>query len=155
MQAKHTKRWTLMSMLKTDFRVRAVLWSRLILAHGSAPDALNVRAGQRVSVALTALLLTSLAASVAHPVWLATATAAWAAIVWLNRDFYALLGRRAGTAVALAGLPLHVLYFATAGLGFAYACGERAFGRFAARTAANGALSTDEVARVATRSRER
>ena len=56
---------------------------------------------------------------------LAVIAAAAAAIVAINRDFYALLSRRGGVAFALACIPLHIVYFVCAGLGFAMALLER------------------------------
>jgi hypothetical protein len=146
MQATHTKRWTLVSMLKTDFRGRAVTWSRLILSRGSAPDALNVRAGQRISVGLTPVVLASLTLSVLDPRWLVVAGAAWAPIVVLNRDFYSFLYRERGLGLALAALPLHLLYFATAGLGLAYAWGERALARVTTRIGTRPAHAVEPMA---------
>jgi hypothetical protein len=50
-----------------------------------------------------------------------------ASIAWLNRDFYAFLARKRGLGAAITGLPLHLLYFLTAGLGFAWAYVEHAW----------------------------
>jgi hypothetical protein len=127
MQVTHTKRWTLPSMLRTDLIGRALPWSRLILVRGSMPDALNVRAAQRASVALAGLVLAGSGLAAWHVSWLAVAAVAFAAIAWLNRDFYAFLARRHGAAAAVTGVPLHFLYFLTAGLGFAWAYVEHAW----------------------------
>jgi glycosyltransferase involved in cell wall biosynthesis len=152
LQVTHTKRWTVGSMLVTDFRYRATMWSRLILARGAAPDTLNVRTEQRISVALTAVVLSSLVLALAAPVYLAVALAAWAPIVWINRSFYAYLADCRGLGTALSALPLHLLYFASAGLGFARAWAEHALERRAARAASVAEMS---AAAAATMSAER
>ena len=59
----HLKRWTLRSVIRTDVRCRAIPWTRLILEQNQAPDDLNLKAGQRVSVVLVALACVLLAAS--------------------------------------------------------------------------------------------
>ena len=54
---KHLKRWTLWSVLKTDVLDRGIPWTELILRDGSVPNDLNLQVSQRVSVALSFLLL--------------------------------------------------------------------------------------------------
>jgi hypothetical protein len=122
---KHLKRWTLSSMVWTDLRYRAFLWSRLLLAQEALPDDLNVRTAQRVSVVLSLLVIGLLPLLFFDMRWLGAIAAAAAAIVAINRDFYALLSRRGGLAFALACIPLHIVYFVCAGLGFAMALLER------------------------------
>src|SRR5262249_39714878 len=60
LQCTHLKKWTLRSMIRTDVMCRAVPWTRLILETRSAPDDLNVKGLQRVSVGLTGLATLSL-----------------------------------------------------------------------------------------------
>ena len=55
-QVKHLKRWSLRSMLKTDFYYRALPWSELSLRNSNMPDALSLRISQRISVALVCLV---------------------------------------------------------------------------------------------------
>jgi GT2 family glycosyltransferase len=139
MQVTHTKRWTFGSMVRTDFRARAIPWSRLILARGSAPDALNVRTSQRVSVALALVVALGLMLAPVRPAALWGAAAAWTAVAWLNRDFYAFLARTRGWLACAAGLPLHLTYLLTAGLGYVYARAERALSPAARRAIVRGA----------------
>jgi len=129
LQVKHLKRWNLRSMVWTDLRYRAFKWSRLLLAQRKLPDDLNVRAGQRVSVALSMLAAAALPLSLLDVRWLAAIVGAAAAVVSLNREFYALLLRRGGLTFALACVPLHIVYFNCAGLGFALAALDRRISR--------------------------
>jgi len=125
LQVKHLKRWTLSSMMWTDLRYRAFKWSQLLLAQGKLPEDLNVRTGQRASVALSMLAATMLPLSLMDARWLIAIVGAAAAVVSVNREFYALLTRRGGLTFALACIPLHIVYFVCAGLGFSLAALER------------------------------
>jgi glycosyltransferase involved in cell wall biosynthesis len=51
-QATHLKRWTLAGLLKSDIWDRAVPWTELSLRDGHLPNALNLKAVQRVSAIL-------------------------------------------------------------------------------------------------------
>jgi GT2 family glycosyltransferase len=117
----HLKRWTLASMLRTDLTARAIPWTRLLLESPSAARDLNLTMAQRFSVALVGLALAALGLALRWPALVSVALLAFAAVVILNRDFYAFLADRRGIGFALASIPLHVLYFVCSGLGFAYA----------------------------------
>jgi glycosyltransferase involved in cell wall biosynthesis len=56
-QVKHLKRWSLRSMMKTDFFLRALPWADLTIRSGWMPNDLNLRISQRISVALVYLLI--------------------------------------------------------------------------------------------------
>jgi len=55
-QVKHLKRWSLRSMIKSDFLHRALPWSELAIRSGRMPNDLNLRVSQRISVSLVFLL---------------------------------------------------------------------------------------------------
>ena len=117
----HLKRWTLVSMLRTDLTARAIPWTRLILESPGAARDLNLTVAQRCSVALVGIALMAAVLALRWPAVLSVGIAALAGVVALNRDFYAFLADRGGAGFALASIPLHVLYFVCSGLGFAYA----------------------------------
>jgi GT2 family glycosyltransferase len=121
LQVKHLKAWTLGSMIRTDVTRRALPWTRLIRATGTAPEALNLRPGQRWSVGMTALLPGLFVASVLDPLLLIPTGVLVLAILTLNADFYRFLRTVRGTGFALAGVPLHLVYFGCCGLGAAWA----------------------------------
>jgi hypothetical protein len=120
LQCTHLKRWTLRSMVRTDMALRAVPWTRLILASGTAPRDLNLHAEQRASVALVGVAALALPLALVHPAWLALAAAALAGVTVLNRDLYGFFHRRGGAAFALGAFMLHLLYFLGSGLSFLY-----------------------------------
>jgi glycosyltransferase involved in cell wall biosynthesis len=108
-QGTHLKRWTLRSMVRTDFVARGVPWTALLLRHRAAAGALNLGWRHRLS-ALCALAM-AIAALTGR---LRMAGAAGASFVALGAPFYALLMRRTGPGRAAAGVGLHALHHLTA-----------------------------------------
>jgi cellulose synthase/poly-beta-1,6-N-acetylglucosamine synthase-like glycosyltransferase len=115
-QAAHLKRWTFLDMVRTDIFQRGVPWMLLMLRSRVKESDLNVDRAGRLSVAATGLGGLASLGSVAWPALGIVAAACLAAIVGLNRDFYAFLARRKGIVFAAACLPLHLVYFACCGL---------------------------------------
>ncbi len=105
----HLKRWTLVSMTRTDFAQRGVPWLRLQLESDSTSTALNLslrnRAAALASVALAGALLGR------RP---RLTLAALGAVLALNAPFYRLLARRGGPPLLLAGVALHLIHNLTA-----------------------------------------
>ena len=101
----HLKRWTLRSMVLTDFSCRGVPWASLLLRERTGTQVLNLGWRHRLS-ALAAVVFA--AALLVRRVGLAF----WSAVAFvaLNRSFYALLGRRRGGHVASIGVALHALH---------------------------------------------
>lgn len=108
-RGRHLKRWSLAGMVRTDLWRRGVPWTRLLLARGSRSGALNLGARHRASA--VAALAVALGVAARRP---RVAVAALLAMASLNRDFYALLARRGGPRLLVAGVGLHVLHLLTA-----------------------------------------
>ncbi|HEX5989976.1 MAG TPA: glycosyltransferase family A protein [Solirubrobacterales bacterium] len=104
-RGRHLKRWTPVSMVRTDFGRRGVPWARLLLRDGSGSTALNLGRRRRASAAASLVLLGSLLARRPR-----LAGAALAANLVLDRGLYALLARRGGARLLLAGIGLHQLH---------------------------------------------
>jgi len=102
---RHLKRWTALSMVRTDFSRRGVPWARLLLHEGSDSTALNLDWRRRLSAASSVALLGSLLARRPR-----AAAAALLANLALDRDLYALLARRGGPRLLAAGIVLHQLH---------------------------------------------
>jgi glycosyltransferase involved in cell wall biosynthesis len=120
LQGKHLKRWTLLSVIRTDVGCRAVPWTRLILERKTAPDDLNLKGGQRASVALVGLGCLFLLLAPLRLEALALAAAAFLAVIVLNRDLYTFFVRQRGLLFAAAAIPLHFLYYIYGGLTYGY-----------------------------------
>lgn len=104
-RGRHLKRWTPRTMVGTDFARRGVPWARLLLREGSDSTALNLGRRRRASALASVALLGSLLARRPR-----LAAAALLANLVLDRDLYALLARRGGARLLLAGIGLHQLH---------------------------------------------
>lgn len=106
---KHLKHWSLLEMIRTDLFRRGAPWTALLL-HARRPSAaLNLGWSHRFSAAASVLALVQVARR--RPGGIACALAA---LLVLNRSFYALLWRRVGPGGALTGVALHMLHHASA-----------------------------------------
>jgi Glycosyl transferase family 21 len=133
LQAKHLKRWTLASMVRTDFFYRARPWSRLLLQEAEMPDDLNLTRTQRLSVAASGLGCIGLALAPLYSVVGLLAATALIAVVPLNARLFDFLRRTGGVRFALACFPLHVLHHLCAGAGFVWAWAEHHLVRTSSR----------------------
>jgi GT2 family glycosyltransferase len=104
-QGTHLKGWTTASMVRTDFARRGVPWVELLLEHRGSTSALNL--GWRHRLSAVAAVSGAVAIVAGRP---RRALVAGAALVLLNAEFYALLGRRLGPRGAVAGVSLHALH---------------------------------------------
>jgi hypothetical protein len=104
-RGRHLKAWTPRTMVATDFRRRGVPWARLLLRAGHGSTALNLGWRRRAGAATSVALLGSLVARRPRP-----AAAALLANLLLDRDLYALLARRGGPQLLIAGVGLHQLH---------------------------------------------
>ncbi len=126
-QGTHLKRWRFLDMLRVDVARRAVPWTRLVAQRPNVPVALNLQAGQKLCVALVFLALLALPIGALEPglrarfAWIWLPLLLLAPVLWINRDFYALLRRHRGAWFALGGAGLHLLYFLYGGLGYLWA----------------------------------
>jgi GT2 family glycosyltransferase len=104
-RGRHLKRWTPLSMARTDFSRRGVPWLRLLLRQREHSTALNLGWRRRASAAASVALLLSLLGRRRR-----LAAGALLANLILDRDLYALLARRGGPSLLLAGIGLHQLH---------------------------------------------
>jgi len=105
----HLKRWTLASMVRTDFGRRGVPWVSLQVRRRRLSGALNCGWRHRLSALATVV---ALAATVGTS--LPALLAGLGALLGLNLGFYALLLRRLGPLHAVAGVGLHGLHLLVA-----------------------------------------
>jgi glycosyltransferase involved in cell wall biosynthesis len=124
LQVKHLKRWTLVGMLKSDIRDRAVPWSKLILNSGEIPRDLNLTYAARFSAVGTLLLAVvalalSLSAGLPRTSVLMLTCGGLATVLALiaaNYGLYGFFWKHRGFAFAVAAMPIHWLYYFYSGL---------------------------------------
>jgi glycosyltransferase involved in cell wall biosynthesis len=108
--AKHLKRWTFWSILKTDVVDRGIPWTLLMWRAGRLAKSLNVTPAQRLSVAAACLMPLAIVLSLFWPAGWAISAALFLVVTLLNRDYYAYLWRRGGFWFCIRCIPLHWLY---------------------------------------------
>jgi glycosyltransferase involved in cell wall biosynthesis len=119
-QGTHLKHWTLGSVIWTDITCRAIPWSRLILHLREAPNDLNLKRGQRISVALVVLATTVLPLVLWRIGLIVLPVAALVAVVILNRNLFVFLRKQRGFGFAIVCVQLHLLYFLYSGLSYLF-----------------------------------
>lgn len=108
-QGTHLKRWTVRSMLWTDFARRGVPWVALQARSGRIASSLNMSWRHRFSAALCVLGLLAL---VTGMVWITALTSS--VLLVANRAFYGLLLGRMGVGRGTIGVGLHWLHHVVA-----------------------------------------
>lgn len=108
-QGTHLKRWTLRTMIWTDFAIRGVPWVQLLFKHRTLSNELNLGWRHRASAASTLGAVGALVAR--RPLGIAVGLGV---LVALNRPFYALVLRREGPSRAAAAVGLHAIHHLTA-----------------------------------------
>jgi len=104
-RGRHLKRWTALSIARTDFARRGVPWVRLLLEQGEDSRTLNLSRRRRFSAMASVAFLGAVVARRPR-----LAASALGATLLLDRDLYTLLFRRGGPQLLLAGIPLHQLH---------------------------------------------
>ncbi|HSR09095.1 MAG TPA: glycosyltransferase family 2 protein [Bryobacteraceae bacterium] len=132
-QCKHLKVWTLWSLVRTDVLQRGIPWTELILRTRFLPNDLNLSWSQRVSAALSFLLITLggleiwqfVTGHVRVPASLVAAgmLACLASIGFLNRGFYQFLASAKSWPFSLAAVLLHILYYIYSGISLVLGAG--------------------------------
>ena len=120
LQAKHLKKWSFASILRTDFWQRAVPWAELILLNPQVAHNLNVKNSQKISAVLAGLFVLSLPFIVWRWWFIFASIACLFALIAVNRDFYKFFLKRKGFFFTLGVLPMHLLYFLYSSAAFAY-----------------------------------
>jgi GT2 family glycosyltransferase len=110
-QGTHLKRWSLRSMVETDFVRRGVPWVELLLRRGRHSDALNLGWRNRLSALASLVAVISVLRGRYR-----SAVGALAVLAALNRSFYGFLARRRGRIEAALGVGLHAIHHVTGAL---------------------------------------
>jgi GT2 family glycosyltransferase len=148
LQVKHLKSWTPSSLLRTDIFVRAIPWSRLIVANKRMANDLNIDVASRLSVACAFGLIGSSMFAVLWTPMLALAALCALGLVVLNAHVYGFLARKRGLWFALRAVPWHWLYYLYSGAAFIVATLEHIF---SGPRASNTATMHDGLSRMEAR----
>ncbi len=119
LQVKHLKRWTALSLLKTDFFCRALPWTDLILRDHRFINDLNLQYNSRISVALTLGFLCAILGAWWWNEFLPAAAVALLLLLALNLPLYHFFLHQRGLWFTLRAIPWHWLYYFYSGLAFA------------------------------------
>ena len=114
----HLKRWTLLSTIRTDVFCRAIPWADLNRNRQLAVDDLNIRASQRLSVALVGLALIAFVVGFFQPWGLVVTGGLLLGILALNAGLFCFFARQRGLLFAAGCVPLHLTYFLYSGVSY-------------------------------------
>jgi len=128
LQVKHLKRWTAKSLLRADFLLRALPWTRLLLERRQLNNDLNLKLSSRVSVLLVGVLIFALFAAPVLPWLLIVSAAATALLLVLNSSLYRFFWRKRGLLFVLMVIPWHWCYYLYGGAAFAIGWSEYRLG---------------------------
>lgn len=117
-QIKHLKQWTWRDLVFTDIGRRAIPWTLLLLRERRLDNDLNIDTRSRWSALLVMTSLATLASGFVSLWLLAMPAACLAGAIYINRRFYQFLSHKEGWPFALGAIPLHLLYYLAATIGW-------------------------------------
>lgn len=116
LQGKHLKRWTAISLIKTDFFQRALPWIDLIVRDNRLINDLNVDKASRISVVLIYALLAALVAVSFSTAFLGLVALLVFGLMLINAPVYAFFQQKRGLWFSLQVVPWHWFYYFYSGL---------------------------------------
>lgn len=119
-QAKHLKKWSAASILRTDVFCRAYPWSKLILTSQGLINDLNLKTNDRLSAALVGFSIFLLPLIIWQPVLIFLLVALLVAFSLLNFKIFRFFSRRKGLWFAARAFPWQFLYFFYSGATFVF-----------------------------------
>jgi GT2 family glycosyltransferase len=125
LKVKHLKRWTLTSLLHSDFYDRALPWTELILREKRFINDLNLRRSSRISVMLTYGLLAALIGSYWWSGSFAIALGLAFSLLGINAPLYRFFSSKRGPYFALKTIPCHWCYYFYSGAAFMFVLGRQ------------------------------
>lgn len=116
---KHLKDWNIKAMFRTDWKGRAVPWTRLLSRRRARKGDLNLSRSHQISAAFVAMFPFALLASAFWPSALWLALTCLVGFVTVNGQFFALTLRRGGIWFALCAVGFHAIHYVAALFGYA------------------------------------
>jgi GT2 family glycosyltransferase len=117
-QVKHLKKWRLRDLIFTDIGRRAIPWTKLLRREKRLDNDLNIDHSSRLSAALICLAAVTLTTGFLWRPAVLIGAALIAVAVGINWTFYRFLAAKGGWIFAISAIPLHLLYFGGAAVGF-------------------------------------
>lgn len=117
-QAKHLKRWEIVSLIKTDIFCRAVPWSKLILTSQGMINDMNLKTADRLSSVFVALSLLVFPLIFGKPLLLLILAFFLLTILLLNWKIFRFFREKKGLLFAVFTFPWLFLYFFYSGVTF-------------------------------------
>ncbi len=120
LQVKHLKRWTLYSLLHSDILARGIPWTRLLLRSREFLNDLNLQTHNRLSVAVTYLMLLCFTLSAFQPLALVGVPFAALSLLLMNRHLYEFFYRQRGATFMFGAVAMHWFYYFYNGISFGF-----------------------------------
>jgi glycosyltransferase involved in cell wall biosynthesis len=117
-QAKHLKKWKLVSLVRTEIFCRAVPWSKLILTSQGLINDMNLKTSDRASAVLVGLSIASIPLVFREPLFSVLILVFLAGILFLNRKIFRFFAGKKGVFFALLTYPWQCFYFFYSGAAF-------------------------------------
>jgi GT2 family glycosyltransferase len=115
--AKHLKRYTLRSLVKSDVFDRAVPWTVLMWSTKQSTSDLNLRWNHKLSALIGVLLLAAIGMAPVSTAIMTLVPVLLGIYLFLNRDLYGFYLQRRGVRFTLKVVPVHFVYYACSLLG--------------------------------------
>jgi glycosyltransferase involved in cell wall biosynthesis len=119
LRVKHLKCWGWVALLRSDFFLRALPWTELILREGRFIRDLNLRISSRISVLTSYGILVALLGSVVWPWLFLIAVGLQLVLLSLNASLILFFHNKGGWWFAVRAFTWHCCYFLYSGLAFA------------------------------------
>jgi GT2 family glycosyltransferase len=112
LEVTHLKKWTFVSLLRSDIFRRALPWTWLMMRESHVRRDLNLRYRHRVAGVLSCLLWAALPMTMAFKEAWAVVAASAAALTFIDHSLWAFFRAHGGPVFATAGLLWHWVYYA-------------------------------------------
>ncbi len=117
-QAKHLKKWSISSHLRTEIFSRAMPWSRLIHENDKMINDMNLKTSDRASAVIVALSLVVLPLAFFEPLLVIFLAVFLLVIALLNHKILRFFAVKRGIGFAIMAFPWQILYFFYSGCAF-------------------------------------
>ncbi len=137
LQVTHLKKWSFSGFIYTDFFLRAIPWSSLILQYGAMHNDLNINMKNRLSVICCMLMPFLFFLNIVSLQFIWLSIVAFMLLLLINRQIFILFIEKRGLFFTLQTIPLHILHYLLGGLAFSLVFIHYTFGRMMGQRASS------------------